>query len=181
VTVAELLAQADRTAPDGTRALLRALYRGQSDDARALVDADPDRVDIHEAAALGDALKIAMRVDFSWDRVDAFSADGFTALHLATLFGQFVALKILLDRKAPVNAVSRNPLAVTPLHAAVATAEENLAMALTAALLRAGADPDIRTADGFTALDIARQNGHVRLEHLLRVSVDRQIRPNRHR
>ena len=86
----------------------------------------------------------------------AWSADGFTALHLAAFFGQEDAAKVLLERGAEPNVVARNAtIVVTPLHSAAAGAHA----AIVKLLLEAGADPNARQPDGFTALDAAQQNG----------------------
>ena len=86
----------------------------------------------------------------------AWSADGFTALHLAAYFGQEDAAKLLLARGAEPDAVARNAsIVVTPLHSAAAGAHS----AIVKLLLAAGADPNARQPDGSTALDAAQQNG----------------------
>ena len=59
-------------------------------------------------------------------------------------------------------------MALQPLHAACADNKtEERAVALAAALLRAGADPNATQSGGFTPLMAARQKGWAYLEKLL--------------
>ena len=161
---------ADTVGPDGTSAALLALYQGQEAVARLIVEARPGGPDVFEAAALGDTARLSMLLDFRNAAVDAVSPDGFTPLHLAAFFGRYVTVKALLERKTPVNIVSANAMGVTPLHAAVAEADESTSQAIAAALLNAGADPNAAQANGFTPLRAALQKQHAALEKLLRAA-----------
>lgn len=152
----------------GVPVALQALYHGRKALAEVLAEARRETISIFEAAALGRARDVAVLLQLSRDRAHALSPDGFTALHLAAFFGHHYCAKLLLDERADPNTVSQNPLGVTPLHAAVADKEEAVAEALVALLLNAGADPNARQPDGFTPLHTAQQNGHTRVERLLR-------------
>src|SRR5213080_15686 len=66
----------------GLSVLLHALYRGREDIAALLVSAGPD-LDEFDAAALGDADRIARLLDADPDLANGWSVDGFTPLHLA--------------------------------------------------------------------------------------------------
>ena len=83
----------------GVSALLVALYHGHPPVAAALRQA-LDELDVFEAAALGEreALLAALAADPG--AAQAFSSDGFTALHLAAFFGQPGAATLLLERGA---------------------------------------------------------------------------------
>ena len=82
-------------------------------------------------------------------------ADGFTALHLAAFFGGAAVARRLLDAGADPDAVARNPMAVRPLHSAVAGGQVEVALALIAA----GADVGARQRHGWTPLHGAAQAG----------------------
>jgi ankyrin repeat protein len=137
----------------GESALMAALYRGHPGVVSALVSAGAD-LDVFAAAALGrlDALRVAFADPSS---VGLYAYDGWTALHLAAFFGSLEATHALLDAGADVNAVSRNSMTNTPLHAA--TAGKHSAVALL--LLGHGASSHAIDAGGYTPLQIAEQNG----------------------
>jgi len=105
---------------EGLSAVLCATYRGADELVAALLDANP-ALDVFDAAAVGRTRGLAELVDAEPSLASAWSADGFTALHLAAYFGQRDAAELLLDRGADVNAVARNEsLQLTPLHSAAA-------------------------------------------------------------
>jgi len=176
-------------------AAMLAAYHRQPDIARALVDARGP-ADLFEAAALG--LERRLRELIGWDprAITSRSVDGFTPLHLAAYFGHGVAVGVLLDEDAYVEATAENPTMVRPLHSGVAGGS----LAVVEALLAAGADPESRQQgghtplmgaaaggsveiarallaagadkaatndEGKTALDIARERGHASMETLL--------------
>jgi uncharacterized protein len=134
---------------EGVSALLRARYRLDDQLLDAVRAADPP-LDEFDAAAFG-------AVDRLGDP-RAWSGDGFTPLHLAAFFGQLEAARVLVERGADVEAVSRNELAVPPLQSAVAAGEREIAHLL----LDAGARPDERN------LAAADQNGDTAMLALLR-------------
>jgi ankyrin repeat protein len=139
--------------PSGESALMAALYRGHHSVVRALVDLGAD-VDVFAAAATGRMPELAAALQHP-GALNAYSFDGWTPLHLASFFGQRDAVRALLDAGAAVNAVSRNSLENTPLHAAAAARHTDVAVLL----LERGADPSIRDAGDYTAAAIARENG----------------------
>lgn len=94
----------------------------------------------------------------------AYSHDGWTALHLAAFFGKLEIAEVLLANEAPVNARSKNAMANTPLHAAVAGRK---ALEMAGILLAHGAEVNARQQGGFTALHAAAQNGDEKLVRLL--------------
>ena len=184
--------------------VLQALYRG--------MERIPERLRLHgyqfdlcEAAAAGNAAVLGMLID--WDRPEslenAYSPDGWTPLHLAAFMGRAEAAAILLagPRTVQLNAVSRNPAANQPLHAAIAgRGDAAMIMLLIEAgadvtavagggytplhlaasrgneglcdtLLAKGADPEAQSSDGKTAAAVAEERGHRTLAERLRQSV----------
>ena len=81
--------------------------------------------------------------------------NGWTPLHLAAHYGQTGCVVRLIAAGADVNACSVNPLANTPLHAAVVGRNGDAVRAL----LSHGIDLTATDAGGSTALDLARANG----------------------
>ena len=156
-SVQQMLAQAPELAvarlPSGESALMAALYRGQREVAEELIRAGAAR-DVFAAAATGllPELEAAISVPGA---LNSFAYDGWTPLHLAAFFGQAAAVNVLLRAGADVTAVSQNSLTNTPLHAAAAGRHSDAALLL----LQGGANPHALDAGGYTALDIARENG----------------------
>jgi RNA polymerase sigma factor (sigma-70 family) len=102
----------------GNTALILAANNGHSELAALLRDSGPP-VDHHEAAAIGDMGPVRSALDRDPALVDSFSAEGFTALALASHFGHLDVMRLLLHRGADPNAVSRHPIEATPLTAAL--------------------------------------------------------------
>jgi uncharacterized protein len=143
--------------------LLEAVYRGDRARVDELLVGDPE-LNVFEAAALGRVQRLEELVDGDPELVSAWADDGFTPLHLAAFFRHPDAARLLVERGASVDAVSRNEeLQVTPLQSAAASGEEVTA----ALLLERGADPNVRQRGGFTALHAAAQNGDSPLAELL--------------
>jgi len=143
---------ASQRLPNGESPLMAALYRGHGDIVQALIDAGAE-IDVFAAAATGRSADLERQVDAS--TVNAYAYDGWTALHLAAFFGHLDNVTLLLASGADVEAVSRNNLTNTPLHAATAGRHSDVALAL----LGAGADPSVVDSGGYTPLQIATQNG----------------------
>jgi len=145
----------------GVSLLMQALYRGR----RPLADAIAARkseIDIFEAAGLGRVVRLR---ELARDRqaVQAFSRDGFTALHFACYFGQPEAAGVLLDSGAKSDAVAANPMRVMPLHSAASA--RNLEAARM--LLEHGAPINARQQGGWTPIHAAAQNGDRTMVELL--------------
>jgi ankyrin repeat protein len=138
--------------PSGESPLMAALYRGHHDIAAALIDAGAE-IDVFAAAATGRLDDL--RRTASPDAINTHAYDGWTPLHLAAFFGHRDAVQLLLERGAAVHAVSRNSMGNTPLHAATAGRHSDVALLL----LEHGASASAVDAGGYTAEQIARQNG----------------------
>src|SRR5437588_647580 len=88
----------------------------RSGDKAAILARGP-AIDIFETAALpGQAERGAALLAAGPALARAYSGDGFTPLHLAAFFGHEAMAHLLLARGADANAVSRNPMALRPLH-----------------------------------------------------------------
>ncbi len=153
---------------------------------------------LFEAAAAGKVEKVRAILQAEPQGLNAFSADGFTILALACYFNQEAVAEFLINQGADVNLASNNPMQVAPLHSAVAVQNVKLAGRLlekgadvnkpqtagvnalhSAAhrgqtemiklLLQYGADPALKTADGKTALDFAKADGHEAAAALLEI------------
>jgi uncharacterized protein len=151
--------------------ILQALYRGEEDRAREL--ARGTELDVFEAAALGETAQLRELLDGDPMRANAFGEDGFHPLGLACFFGRLDAARLLLERGADVNALSRNEhIQTAAIHASAASgetgADESTRYDLVRLVLEHGADPNLPQAGGFRAIDAARQNGDERLERLLK-------------
>ena len=161
--VREILQQSPSSAAvraqGGESALMAALYNGHRDLANEIADAQVaagDSLDVFAAAALGRSNQLERALTDA-GAIAAYSYDGWTALHLAAFFGQLDAAARLLEAGARLAAVSRNPLANTPLHAAVAGGHPDVSVFLIAR----GADVNATDAGSHTPLHIAAENGQV--------------------
>jgi uncharacterized protein YndB with AHSA1/START domain len=146
-----------------TSPVREALYRG--DRAAAEAAADGHELDVFDAAALGRVGRLRRLLDVEPELVHALSDDGFTALHLACFTGELHAIRLLVERGAPLERVADASFArVRPLGTAA------FARQLEAArlLLEAGADPNGAGAGGFVPLQTALANDDAALEALLR-------------
>src|SRR5580765_4896124 len=104
---------------NGVSLLMHLIYRGQRELAKTVAAQKPE-LDIFEAASLGrtDRLRELLHDPAS---INAYSRDGFTALHFASYFGQPEAARLLLESGAKVDCVAANPTQVMPLHSAAST------------------------------------------------------------
>jgi ankyrin repeat protein len=146
----------------GMSAVLTAAYWQQPAIVAALLARGP-RLSFYEAAAAGVAGRLETALADNPQLLDAYAADGFTALGLASFFGHGEAAALLLARGADPNRASNNPMRVAPLHSAVAGRH----LAIARALLDAGADVNAAQEGGFTPLHGAAQNGDRPMAELL--------------
>lgn len=166
--------------PSGLSPVLFAAYYHRPFVLEVLLAARPP-LDVFEAAATGQTGQVV-------GPLDAVSADGFTPLHLAAMFGHLETVRALLSRGADPHAVSRNAQTAQPLHSALGGRHWAVAQALigsgadvnapqlggwtplllavregaqdvVAELLARGAFPHARTQSGEGAVDLARENG----------------------
>jgi ankyrin repeat protein len=144
---------------------LQALYQGDMERARELLGAD-DTLSAPEAAAFGRTSRLRQLLEEDPANANAWSDDGFSALHLAIYGGQEEATKLLIEHGADLNAPSRHSTmaGIYPIHTAVFVRSPKL----VGVLLSAGADVNSREPGGETALMNAKQNGDEEIASMLR-------------
>lgn len=130
---------------------------------RDLLRAALPTLDIFETIAAGDDERALELLAKQPALANAWSGDGFTALHFAGFFSRPTVAERLLMMSADVDAVARNPMRVTPLHSAVSAR----CLDVVRLLLARGASPDAQQESGFTALMAAGMLGDDTLADLL--------------
>lgn len=154
----------------GVSLLMHALYRGRRDLAETIAGKKQD-LDIFEAASLGrlERLTECLREAAA---IDAYSKDGFTALHFTCYFGQPEAARLLLEKGAKVDAVANNAMQVMPLHSAASARS----LAAARVLVEHGAPVNARQHGGWVPIHAAAQNGdHDMVDLLLAHGADVEI------
>jgi ankyrin repeat protein len=124
-------------------------------------------LDICEATAIGQIERVTELLEQNSALANEFSPDGFPVLSYAAFFGQPDALVLLLQAGADPNEQARNSMLIRPLHAATAQSDQQIALTITARLLAAGADANIKQQGGWTPLHAAAANGNLELIQLL--------------
>ncbi len=153
---------ATQVLPSGISPLMLAAYHRN----KKLVETIRDHyksLNIYEAAALGDLLQLELVLAELPDMINRPAADGFSALGLATFFGQTEVVAYLLTKGAEINAAAQNDFKVTALHSAAATGNLEIARLLLDNL----ADPNMKQAKGVTALHSAAHRGDDSMAALL--------------
>jgi ankyrin repeat protein len=112
-----------------------------------------------EAAREGDLDQL--RVALTLGNVDSVFGGSRTALHFAAWFGHFECVKLCLEMRANVNALSS--IGHTPLYCASTKGHANIARLL----LDAGANVHIADIDGLTPLYRALYHKHLDIARLL--------------
>src|SRR6185436_19935370 len=168
----------DARSRTGDSAILTAVYHRQKDIVNLLV-ARGASLSLFEACAAGEIERVERTLDAS--TINAYSADGWTPLHLAAYFGHPKVAEMLLAQDADVAARSRNSNGNTPLHAALAGNHQLVAALLIGrgadvnnnldainALISQGADVTAGNGEGSTPLSIAQEKNHREAAALLR-------------
>lgn len=145
----------------GASLLAWAFYTGRPE-AVPVIRPHVDRLDPYDAIIIDDIDALRQALAEGWDG-NARSADGFTPLALSAFFARPAIFDLLLPATRDVNERATNGQQVAAIHAA--TAQRQTAM--VEKLLRAGADPDLVQADGFTALHAAAMHGDAQIAGLL--------------
>jgi RNA polymerase sigma factor (sigma-70 family) len=104
--------------PLGNTALILAVNSDHHEIAELLL-ASGVKPDVYEAASIGKTDLVAAHLETDASLIDAYSPEGFTALGLAAHFGHVNTLKFLIAKGANIDAISKHPMNVSPLHAAL--------------------------------------------------------------
>lgn len=147
---------------NGISALMQARYEGRHELVE-LLRAKVGELDVFEAATLGDLPRLRTLLAGSAELAKTYSGDGFTALHLATFFGQPETAAELLRHGADVNAIADNNMRVSVINSAAASGRADLVKMV----LRAGANPNSRQMMGYTALHAAAARDSVEMVQAL--------------
>jgi ankyrin repeat protein len=146
----------------GMSAVLTALYYSQPAIADALINAGAP-LNLFEASAAGRIDQVREYLSKAPRQVNAWSADGFQPLGLASFFGHTALAAYLLENGAEVNSSSHNLLNVQPLHSAAAGDH----VEIVRLLIEHGADVNARQGEDFSPLHSAAQNGSVEMIRIL--------------
>jgi uncharacterized protein len=149
--------------PDVSPAM-QALYEGDRERAEGLLPPD-DELDVFHAAAFARTERVREILETNFGAAQAWSPDGFTALHLAAFSDAEEAARLLVAAGADLEARSRHETitGVRPLN----TCAFARAHAVARVLLEAGADPDGEGEPGATPMMAARAYEDAEMERLL--------------
>jgi len=148
------------TYKNGITPILFAVYTGHPEIAESLI-ATGIQPSIFEAAATGRVERVRELLKQNPELAHAWSADGWTALHLN--FGHVEVAKLLIDSGADLNVNSRNKLNATPLQGAAVGNRLELARLY----LARGANVNCRSEEGTSPLHEAAANGFLDFAKLL--------------
>ena len=123
--------------------------------------------DIYDATAMGDYDGVLAHIKERPSAIFTRHEDGTSLLGLATFFGHENIVRLLLQHKADPNQPSSSRLKVCPIHSAVAHKNADLRESLVLALLKGGANPNIRQENDRTALHLAARLNQVKIATLL--------------
>jgi len=157
----------------GVSIVLRAAYRQQPDTVAALLALHPE-LDLYTAAAVGDAVRVAQILELDYGAAQTFQGDGFNGLQLACYFAQPACARLLVERGANIEAVSKNGMELRALHAAVA----GRSMECVELLLEHGADANSPQHGGWLPLHAAVNNKDARMVSALLARGADPKRPN---
>jgi ankyrin repeat protein len=123
------------------------------------------------AAAYGALNELAAILKYEPSLLNAFSADGWTPLHLASFFGNIELVEYLVMSRVNISAVSKNNLKNQPLNAATVSNHTDIAKLL----IKNGADVNFAQHGGITPLHAAAHNGN---EELIQIFLAHGADPN---
>ena len=146
----------------GLSPVILAAYFRKNDMIGILTKAKPD-LDIWEAVVTGDERRLTELLKADPMMLGEFSPDGFSLLHYAAFFGHNKLSQLLLEKGADIEAETKNPAKIRPLHSAVAARS----LTIVKMLIKAGAIPDSKQQGGFTPLMGAAANGLLDIAQLL--------------
>ncbi len=139
-----------------TSALMFALYGQRMLAADLILARRGQDLTIFEVATAGKDDVVRLPLERDPRRAEAFSSDGFTALHLASFFGRVPA--------SGAEPKCKSDGGCTPLHEAAATGQ----LKLIRLLLRYQTDTPVKRDDGRTPADTAARDHHPEMVDFLR-------------
>ena len=99
--------------------------------------------------------------------LDTPIGEGYSALHVASIFGHEPIVKHLVARGALINQNAANASLATPLHLTVGFRDELVAKQIAMYLLNCGAELNVRQVGGLTPLHHAVSRGSLVLVEML--------------
>ena len=99
--------------------------------------------------------------------LDTPIGDGYSALHVGSMFGHEPIVKHLVERGALINQNAANASMATPLYLAVGFRDEVVAKQISIYLLNCGAELNVRQVGGLTPLHHAVSRGSLVLVEML--------------
>jgi ankyrin repeat protein len=130
--------------------------------AGAALSAQETKPDIFEAIMAGNIARMTELLDANFELSRSRSADGRTPLHYAAAAGNLEMVTRLITRGAELSAPPESPLL-----AAIDRPDREAATAIAQFLIMNASDPNARTRDGRTALQLARSRGYTDIADLL--------------
>jgi uncharacterized protein len=153
---------AESRSNDGLSVVLFTLYIARPELTKILLSYEPE-LDLFDLAALGGVGQISVMLATNDKAVHEFSGDGFTALHVASYFGQADVAKLLLDNGADIDKIAMNGSDLSALQSAVASCHSDVVKVL----LEFNPDLNVRMLGGFTPLMSASALGDQEIIDLL--------------
>ncbi len=139
---------------DGLSAVLFSLYIEKPEVTEVLLTCEPE-LDIFDLSALGYVGQLSALLALEPKSVHEYSGDGFTALHIASYFGQHDVVSLLLNQGADVDKVAMNGSDLTALQSAVS----RLHVDVVKTILDYKPDLNVKMLGGFTPLMMAAALG----------------------
>ena len=153
----------DNKTETGISILQYAVYCRNTEAIDLIMKYKKQNLDIFEAVSIGDNLITNQLLSKNPYLLNSYSADGFTLLGLASYFGHYSLVKLLLEKGANPNIHSNNQFKVAPIHSACSISNYEIAELL----INNGANVNSRQLQSYTPLHSTAHNGKVELSKLL--------------
>ena len=146
----------------GVSALLTAVYMGRAE-IRDFLIASGAALELPEAAAVGNLVRVRELVEKHQANANSFSPDGFPIVALAAFLGHLQVVEYLAANGADIDAPATNGSAYNALTGAVTSGH----VAVVQWLLEHGANANYRYSAGYSPLLTAAANGRLDIAKLL--------------